>query len=215
MAAFEWSWTFFLNKTFDGRFTVSAKQTVRAESAMRIPARRGLRDGIDVYEALYAIVEEAGYHLPDHDLEEISRNIAEVDRALVSDFVNGAELSERQRHFNVCNGSGHYCIPCAFEFRLSSPDGHHMAFLENRSRKHSPDWQSGVCVCNCRGYQYFNSNHLRLSSSGVTTGYLDQVFVRIKDGNAQRFIALDCSDDPSQHRQRQMRNLQIARSLAP
>ena len=59
MAGYDWSWTFFLNKTIDGRFTVSAKQTVCEDGAIRIPARRGLRDGVDVYGALYAIVDGA------------------------------------------------------------------------------------------------------------------------------------------------------------
>ncbi len=95
MAGYEWSWTFFLNKTIDGRFTVSAKQTVNEDGAARIRARRGLRDGIDVYEALFAIVDEAGYHL-NHDLEAISRKIGEVDQSLVTDFLNGEELSEQR-----------------------------------------------------------------------------------------------------------------------
>jgi hypothetical protein len=76
--------------------TILRKQPLSTLNPVQKPARRGRRDGIDVYEALYAIVDEAGYHLPDHDLEGISKNIAEVDQALVSDFLNGAELSERR-----------------------------------------------------------------------------------------------------------------------
>jgi hypothetical protein len=94
MAGFEWSWSFFLNKTAGGRFTVSAKQTIRKYSAMRIAARRDLRDGVDVYEGLAAIVSEAGYSLADWDLQAISKKIAEIDATLVPEFLFGEELSE-------------------------------------------------------------------------------------------------------------------------
>lgn len=100
MAGYDWSWTFFLNKTIDGRFTLSAKQTVREESAMRISERQGLRDGVDVYEALCEMVGEAGYHVPDYDLESIAAEVAEVDQSLADAFLNGEELSEdrQERH---------------------------------------------------------------------------------------------------------------------
>lgn len=61
---------------------------------MRIAARRGLRNGVDVYEALVEIVKESGYSLDEGDLPAIARRLAEIDPALAPEFIKGKELSE-------------------------------------------------------------------------------------------------------------------------
>jgi hypothetical protein len=96
MAGFEWSWTFFLDKAADGRFTVSCKQTVKEDMPLTRPARNGLRDGAEVYGALRDLVYEAGYALEGYDLAEISRAVKAVDPALVDDFLNGKAILKQQ-----------------------------------------------------------------------------------------------------------------------
>jgi hypothetical protein len=96
MAGYEWSWAFFLDKTADGRFTVSCEQTVKEEEALWIQDRSGLRDGAEVYGALRDLMDEAGYALKGYDLAEISRAVKAVDPALVDDFLNGEAILEQQ-----------------------------------------------------------------------------------------------------------------------
>jgi hypothetical protein len=95
MAGYEWAWTFFLNKTADGKFTVSCKQTVYEDSPQRIRSRRGLRDGVDVFDALRSLVWEAGYTLSDDDLATVAGEVKQVEPSLVDDFLKA--LSEQQR----------------------------------------------------------------------------------------------------------------------
>jgi hypothetical protein len=94
LAGSDWTWSFYLNKTANGRFILNATQTVSEGSPMRIAARRGLRNGVDVYEALVETVEESGYSLDERDLPAIARRLAEIDPGLEPDFIKGKELSE-------------------------------------------------------------------------------------------------------------------------
>jgi hypothetical protein len=96
MAGYEWSWAFFLDETADGRFTVSCKQTVKGDAALRIPARRGLRDGAEVYGALRDLMDEAGYSIEGHDLAKIICAVKAVDPALLNDFLNGEAILEQR-----------------------------------------------------------------------------------------------------------------------
>ena len=97
MAGYEWSWTFFLNRTARGRFTVSCKQRVNEDAAHRIAAKQSLRDGAEIYGALSQLMLEAGYELGDHDLSAIAEKIGEVSASVVDEFVRGeAILSLRE-----------------------------------------------------------------------------------------------------------------------
>ena len=96
MAGYEWSWIFSLNRTADRRFTVSGVQTAREGPILRIPARKGLRDGAEIYAALEELVSEASYRLADHDLQDIAKKVGEVDPTLVSDFLNGEAVTEER-----------------------------------------------------------------------------------------------------------------------
>jgi hypothetical protein len=97
MAGYEWTWTFYLNRTANGRFTVSCKQMVTEESALRVPARKGLRDGADVYGALEEVVSEAGYCLDDFDAGPIASEVKKVDPSLVDQFLRGPEILEQRQ----------------------------------------------------------------------------------------------------------------------
>jgi len=96
MAGYEWTWTFYLNKTVRRRFTLSAKQTVSNDRPMSMASRRGLRDGVDIYDALTSMISELGYHLPDYNLEKVATCIARLEPALAADFLGGEQLSEQR-----------------------------------------------------------------------------------------------------------------------
>ena len=96
MAGYEWSWIFFINRTADHRFTASGVQTATEGPILRIPARRGLRDGAEIYAALAELVSEAGYELADYDLQEVAKKVGQVDPTLVSDFLNGETIIEER-----------------------------------------------------------------------------------------------------------------------
>ena len=101
MAGYVWKWSFFLNRTANGCYTVSCQQTVYKEGARRIPARRGLRDAVEIYDALCCLIDEAGYSLDDH-FEQIVDAIRPLDRKLADDFVAApAELEKRDEAAHV------------------------------------------------------------------------------------------------------------------
>src|SRR5262249_55446225 len=72
MAGYEWSWSFFVNRTANHRFTLSCKQTVLEDTPTKIPAVVGLRDATEIYSALSGMLHEAGCSLPELDQNKIA-----------------------------------------------------------------------------------------------------------------------------------------------
>jgi len=78
MASYSWSWEFYLTSSKRGKLTLSARQIVSEDAPMRIDPVRELHNGADVYEALSAMVEEAGYSLEENDLPAIANEIRSI-----------------------------------------------------------------------------------------------------------------------------------------
>lgn len=96
MAGYSWSWEYYLTSPKRGRLTLTGRQIVSDDEPRRIDPRRGLRDGVDVYEALSAMIEEAGYSLAADDLPAIAREIVVLDADVAEQFSNGPELAEER-----------------------------------------------------------------------------------------------------------------------
>lgn len=94
MAGYRWKWQFFANRTADGRFTVSCKQTVEEESALRIPARRGLRNGAEVYDALSSLMDEASYSLSEANKKSAAERLMSIDARLAAEFLTQSQALE-------------------------------------------------------------------------------------------------------------------------
>jgi hypothetical protein len=89
MAGSEWTWSFFLNRTANGRFTVSCSQKVSDGGRQQLTlAARGLTNGAAVYAALVEMVEDAGYAIDDDSIPDVAGEIAKIDSLLVVEFVN-------------------------------------------------------------------------------------------------------------------------------
>lgn len=105
MAGLEWEWTFTLRRTADRKFTLAARQTSNEPPLQRIPAARGLWSGVELYEALERMVDEAGY--PDavmDDVQSIGAAVAEVDASLGADFIRAYETREERQESQVPSG---------------------------------------------------------------------------------------------------------------
>ena len=63
---------------------------------MRIDPVGGLHNGADVYEALSAMVEEAGYSFEENDLPAIASEIAVLDTVVAEQFSRGPMLVEER-----------------------------------------------------------------------------------------------------------------------
>src|SRR4051812_560656 len=72
---FEWTHSFRLNRLKDRSMSLSHKNTVNDGEAFRIAAKRRLKDGVDVYEALAEQLGELGYDLADYDTESIANRL--------------------------------------------------------------------------------------------------------------------------------------------
>lgn len=86
LSGFGWSWKFMVTRRKDGTFSVSAKQTTADPPAMRIPHRHPLRTGQDVWEALEAMVEEAGYAISDDDVADTVAKISKLNRRIAREI---------------------------------------------------------------------------------------------------------------------------------
>jgi hypothetical protein len=93
MAGYIWKWIFTLNKTKNGKFTLSCKQIVNEGNAYKIPAAKGLKDSVEIYDALNIMMSEAGYSLDDHSLDEIANKILIIDQKIAKEFTNAPEHS--------------------------------------------------------------------------------------------------------------------------
>jgi len=96
MAGYEWSWSFFASRTTNGRFTLSCRQTVQEDEPMEIPPVAGLRDAAEIYEALSAMVDEAGWSLPDLDQKKIAVALSRLDPGLESAFLAAPKWIEER-----------------------------------------------------------------------------------------------------------------------
>ena len=96
MADSNWTWSFFLNKTANGRFTVSGRHANDGLGIHRPAAGRGLKDGVEVLNALHGMLDEACYRLGDFDLKEIVSAIKRIDVTLAADFATAPEGAARQ-----------------------------------------------------------------------------------------------------------------------
>lgn len=135
MAGYEWTWTFYLDRTANGRFTVSCKQMVTEESALRVPARKGLRDGADVYGALEEVVSEARYCLDDFDAGPIASEVKKVDPSLVDQFLRGPEiLEQRQEKENEVRAAERERSCCRSGMSLTNMSSVSGIFLPNMVR---------------------------------------------------------------------------------
>jgi hypothetical protein len=95
MVGDEWTWSFFVSRTSDGRFTVSAKQSVRAGQAMRVSSRRRLKGAVEIYEALESMMSELGYSLDDEQICAASVALRRVDARLAQAFLSAPLEAER------------------------------------------------------------------------------------------------------------------------
>lgn len=95
MAGFRWRWEFYVQR-YAKAWRVSARQIVEEESPMVIEPRPGCTDGADIYEALRAMVEEAGYSLDPDDLQDIGKILAELDPKVADEFCRGEAIIERR-----------------------------------------------------------------------------------------------------------------------
>ena len=84
---------FDLNKTSIGKFTLSCKQIVNEGTAYKIPAAKGLKDAVEIYDALKVMMSEAGYLLEDYSLDEIANKITIVDQDIGKEFSDAPQRS--------------------------------------------------------------------------------------------------------------------------
>ncbi|NDH64004.1 MAG: hypothetical protein EBY18_20710, partial [Alphaproteobacteria bacterium] len=77
MAGFDWTWSFFINKTAKGSFTVSRTQLLDGRT-VRFPGSSGLKSGNEVLGAVYYMLDEFSYRLGDYDLDKIAQKIGSV-----------------------------------------------------------------------------------------------------------------------------------------
>ena len=93
MAGYSWKWMFDLNKTVNGKFTVSCRQIVNEDNPYKMPAAKGLKDAVEIYDALEIMMSEAGYSLDDQSLDDISNKIMKIDEGIGKDFLSAPERS--------------------------------------------------------------------------------------------------------------------------
>lgn len=92
MAGFEWTVTFFINKTKSRGLTLSCRHSRAEEGGTpRVPAVKNLTSGNQVYDALTAILDDMGDSIENHDTDEIAREIKAVDKKMASEFRRAAQ----------------------------------------------------------------------------------------------------------------------------
>jgi hypothetical protein len=96
LAGFSWRWSFSVERLPSGTFTLSAKQLVTEGRALALKPRKGLRDGVDLYEAMESMLSEAGYSLEESDLPAIMVNVAKVDTSVAEQFSQCPELRDER-----------------------------------------------------------------------------------------------------------------------
>lgn len=102
MAGSVWGWSFFVNRTANGRFTVSCSIKSSEPAFYKPDAESDLRTGAEVYRSLTCMIEEAGYceWLPDDDIAEIAAVLQTIDGVATAEFVAAANADgDRIKHY--------------------------------------------------------------------------------------------------------------------
>jgi hypothetical protein len=99
MAGDEWVWEFYAEKVENG-LTVSCRHWIDGsdpELPQDFDPVTGLRNGTDLYETIWGLLERAGcYELGDFDQDDIAENIAKIDPAAAEAFLQCPELLEQR-----------------------------------------------------------------------------------------------------------------------
>jgi hypothetical protein len=97
IAGFDWDWHFFLNKTTRGSYTLSCKETGgEPEYRTRIPSKKGIRTGEQLYDLLMKMIEETNIGLDESNIDTINEAIRSFESQLGDEFHQARTTVEKR-----------------------------------------------------------------------------------------------------------------------
>jgi hypothetical protein len=97
MEGYEGRWEFYLQGKRGGAYTLSCRHIPRGDEPVKIDLVNGLRNGIDVNDALHTMVfDDASYSLGEDQLQGIAEELAFLDPSLAEEFRQGQKLLEQR-----------------------------------------------------------------------------------------------------------------------